>query len=72
MYKYTNVIRCIEITNNINAHLFVRWILFVIGQFVALMNPNNASQKVAFSKVNGWWGVKKFHGTTILEVFSSR
>lgn len=29
------------------------------------MNPKNARQKVASGKVNGWWGVEKFHGTTI-------
>jgi hypothetical protein len=29
------------------------------------MNPKNASQKVASSKVSGWWGVDKFHGATI-------
>ncbi len=59
--------RCIGITTNINAHLPVGWMQFVIGQFVTLMNPKNARQKVAFSKVNGGRGVEKFHGTTIVD-----
>jgi hypothetical protein len=31
------------------------------------MNPKNARQKVASSKMNGQWGLEKFHGTTILD-----
>jgi hypothetical protein len=29
------------------------------------MNPKNVRQKVTFGKVSGWWGLEKFHGTTI-------
>jgi len=32
---------------------------------MALMNPKNASQKVASNKVRGWWGLDKFHGAII-------
>jgi len=29
------------------------------------MNPKNVRQNVASSKVNGQWGLEKFHGATI-------
>jgi hypothetical protein len=36
-----------------------------MGQFVTLPNPKNPRQKVALGKINGLWGVDKFHGRFI-------
>jgi hypothetical protein len=32
------------------------------------MNPKNAWQKVASSKISGQWGLEKFHGTIIPKI----
>jgi hypothetical protein len=36
---------------------------------VGLVNLKNLKQKVASRKINGHWGLEKFHGSPILELW---